>query len=197
MGMIHEEVEQKLQDYVLGLLPPATTEEMAHHVATCSACRRAVQEERAVGELVRSTLSCTARIDESRLRSLKPPMPWLARRQGIAAGWTARLAPALMLLLLLAGTFVVLATDSERSMPLFIPATATTVSTHTPTATIAQQASSDATFVAIQEAGLGTKTTPALRPTEKHSSIPTLIRPTPEVTLRGSMINDNGTAGSG
>lgn len=139
--MTHYEIHQQLTNYVLGLLKPGQADEVAKHLAVCADCRRSVHGEREIGKLVRETLSITTRSDPARLRRLMPPVPQQSRQGKIAATWSGRLAPALVLLLVIMGGLLLNAPDSERPLSFFTAATATATSTNTPTATIAQETS--------------------------------------------------------
>lgn len=137
--MTHSEIYQQLPDYALGLLSPVQANEIAAHLEGCPACRAAVLNERHIGELVRATLSATTRPDPAHLHRLMPPVPQQTRRSVLGTYWTRRLAPALVVLALVLGSFFLSAPQTKRSMSLFDVATATATSTNTPTATIAQQ----------------------------------------------------------
>jgi anti-sigma factor RsiW len=135
--LTHEEIHEQLPDFVLDLLAPRQAEEIAEHLVECAACRNAVLREREIGALVRSTLNASTRPDAARLRQLMPPVPRQKRNSRDRATWTARLAPALVVVAFILGSFLMSAPESERPMPLFGGVTATATSTNTPTATIA------------------------------------------------------------
>lgn len=140
--MTHKEIHQQLPDYVLGLLTPGQTDEVAEHLAGCAACRRVVLGEREIGALVRGTLNVTTRPDAARMSQLMPPMPPVPQQSGrgkIGKNWTGRLVPALVVLFVILGSLLMSAPESKRPMSLFNVATATATSTNTPTATIAQE----------------------------------------------------------
>lgn len=139
--MTHKEIHQQLPDYVLGLLTPFETHEVTQHLADCTVCRRTVQNERKIGALVRTTLNATTRPDEARLRQLMPPIPQKNRQQRIGSNLAARLAPALVILFMIAGSLLITVPDSKRPLSIFFAATATATSTNTPTATAALESS--------------------------------------------------------
>jgi hypothetical protein len=134
--MTHKEIHQRIPDYVLDLLTPVQADEVAQHLAGCTACRRTVKNEREIGALVRTTLRATTHPDEARLRQLMPAIPQKSRQGRTATNWTTRLAPALVLLIVIVGSLLMTAPDSKRSMSIFFPATVTAPSTNTPTATL-------------------------------------------------------------
>ena len=137
-NVTHTDIQEQLPDYVLGLLAPYQAEEIADHLAGCAACRDAVLGEREVGALVRNTLNATTRPDAVRLRQLMPPAPRKKVTSRGSGTWTTRLAPVLVVVAIILGSFLISAPDPERPMSLFGGVTATATSTNTPTATIAQ-----------------------------------------------------------
>jgi anti-sigma factor RsiW len=136
--MTHQEIRRRLPDYVLGLLAPEQANQILDHMAGCAACRRIVQDEREIGQMVRQTLSVATHPDPARLRQLMPPPPGKIRQVGTGAGWVRSLAPALVVLLLIVGAVMMQSPASRRPLPAIVPATATATTTNTPTATIAQ-----------------------------------------------------------
>jgi anti-sigma factor RsiW len=137
-NMTHQDIREQLPDYVLGLLAPCQAEQIADHLAGCAACRDAVLGEREVGALVRSTLNATTRPDAVRLRQLMPPAPRHKLTNRGSGTWTIRMAPVLVVVAFILGSFLISAPDPERPMSLFGGVTATATSTNTPTATIAR-----------------------------------------------------------
>ena len=136
--MTHQEIHEQLSDYILGLLTPGQENEMAQHLAGCAACRQRAHDEREIGTIVRETLQAATRPDPMQLRQLMPPVPQKKRSGGIAANWTSRLAPALVLLVIIVSSLILTAQESKRSMSIFFASTATATSTNTPTATVTQ-----------------------------------------------------------
>jgi anti-sigma factor RsiW len=141
--MTHQEISEQLSDYVLGLLTPGQADEMAQHLAGCATCRQRVYGEREVGLIVRETLHAATRPDSAQLHQLMPPIPQKKRPGEISANWTVRLAPALVLLVIIVGGLILTAPESKRSMSIFFAATATATSTNTPTATVVQDIRGD------------------------------------------------------
>lgn len=89
MDSIH--VQEQITDYVLDLLPTKEKQGVARHIAGCEACRRAVQQEREVGRLVRDTFNAVTKPDYDQLQSLMPPIP--ARRSSFPALLISRIGP--------------------------------------------------------------------------------------------------------
>lgn len=179
--MTHQEINQRLPDYVLGLLTPGQSDEVADHLAGCSECRQLVLSEREIGALVRSTLNVTTRPDTARLQRLMPPLPQQPRWGKISTNWANRLAPALVVLSIIVGSFLIAAPESKRPMSFFIGATATATSTNTPTATIAQETSSqsaDAPAV-LQRSANGIINSAAGSPAPVYGAPAPLQSPTP------------------
>ena len=135
--MRHQEIRRQLPDYVLGLLAPDQANLILEHLSACGTCRQIVHDEREVGQLVRQTVVAATQPDPARLRQLMP-LPGTRKRARMDASWSARLAPALVVLLLIAGALLMRSPDSKRPLPAIIHATATATTTNTPTATIAQ-----------------------------------------------------------
>jgi hypothetical protein len=70
---------------------------VAHHLASCIACRQALQAERRTEHEVRNLLRQLPRPDNRRLRTLMPPVPPAAHPRRMA--WLrGQLAPAVALL---------------------------------------------------------------------------------------------------
>ena len=176
--MTHKEIHGNLQDYVLGLLSPGQNSEVVEHLTTCSSCRQIVIEEREVGILVRSALSCTETPDKARLRSLMPAVPKNPKRRLVSA-WTPRLAPAMIALLLIAGSLLVFSPDPQRQMSFFAAGTVTATSTNTPTATIAQEtkAAHPQTTTLLRELEIMTLVSPGGDLGAPIPSVPTPARP--------------------
>ncbi len=173
--MTHNQIHEQLADYVLGTLAPGQSDEVIEHVAGCAECRRAIQEERAIGERVRGTLNAVTRPDAAQLRRL---MPQVARRSARGKGattWTNRLAPVMALLLLAAGTLMINRSEAKRPMSFFMAATATATSTNTPTATVSRESGGDA---AAEQAFVSMPTSPA----EIAPAAPSMPAPVPQPT---------------
>ncbi|MFL7838285.1 MAG: anti-sigma factor family protein [Candidatus Promineifilaceae bacterium] len=141
--MTHQEIHEQLPDYVLGLLTPDRANEVAQHIAGCTTCLRKVHDEREIGALVREALNTATRPDTAQLRQLMPPIPQKKHPRGTTANWTTRLAPALILLVVILGSLLMTAPESKRSMSIFFATTATATSTNTPTATVVQNSRGD------------------------------------------------------
>jgi anti-sigma factor RsiW len=179
--MTHQEIHERLPDYVLGVLTPLQATEVTQHLAGCARCRQTVHGQRAIGALVRESINSATRPDPAQLRQLMPPIPQKISRNGIAANWTTRLAPALLLLLVIVGSLLMTAPESKRPMSIFFAATATATSTNTPTATVAQDVSrfsDDALVIMVDSASK--LSAPAVEPAVEIVAAPVPLQsPTP------------------
>jgi anti-sigma factor RsiW len=136
--MTHQEINELLTDYTLGLLAPKEAKEVAQHLAGCTTCRQEIYREREIRAMVRETLNMTTRSNPAQLRQFMPPIPQEKHSNRFTTAWASRLAPALVLVGIIIGSFLMTAPESRRSMSIFFSATATATSTNTPTATIVQ-----------------------------------------------------------
>jgi anti-sigma factor RsiW len=186
--MTHQEIHERLPDYVLGLLTAGQATEVTQHLAGCARCRQTVHDQREIGTLVRETINATTRPDPARLRQLMPPVPHKRNRKGIAVNWTTRLAPALVLLFVIVGSLLVTTPDSKRTMSIFFAATATATSTNTPTATVAQDLSQFNDNAPAILAGSASKiSTPAVEPAAQVLAAPAPLQsPTPIAVINST-----------
>jgi anti-sigma factor RsiW len=188
--MTHTEINQNLQDYVLDLLSPSARDEIAQHLASCDACRRTVKDQRALGALIQSTLNVVGQPDRARLHSMMPAIPKRRQLSSPLQNWSRGFAPALIVLVLIAGALFINLPDSKSPMSLFVAATATATSTNTPTATIAQQSTSSFNSVSLagNQKAVADLDDLAQGPAGQHLVVPTPdVRPAPEPAVeRGS-----------
>lgn len=132
-----------MSDYVLGLLPADERARLERHAASCPACRSAIERERNLFVVVRSTVASASRPNPSRLAALRPAVPHKPAARA-AVSWQ-RLAPVTMLLLLILSAFAIQLSGGDRplndNLRGLLPATHTPTATATtqPTATIAAQ----------------------------------------------------------
>lgn len=173
--MSHQEFEQRLSDYALGLLPSEQETAVAAHLTQCADCRETVYRDREMGMLVRKTLRAATRPNSARLQRLMPAIPQKRNPRRIPVTWTGRLAPALVAVLLIVGGLLLWMPDSEQPAPLFIVVTATATSTNTPTATIAQEAAENA----MQAQDAAEKSLVKAAAVESPAPQPTAAAPTP------------------
>jgi len=183
--MTHQEIDRALQDYVLGLLPPARAAEVTAHLANCAACRETVRHERAIGELVHDTLAVQTRLDNAALQRRMPAIPAM-RKSGIGSLGT-RFAPALVVLFLLAGVILLGEPEIEQPLSLFSAPTATATVTQTPTATIAQRLAAPSPIVNTRGEPYGkmSEAAPLNAPQTADSTAPAM-QPTPPGALEGT-----------
>ena len=141
--MTHQEVHQQLPDYVLGLLSPQQADDVAQHLVVCTKCQQEASAERDLENMIRQTLNIATQPEGTRLKDLRPTIPSRRARQWLPNPARWHLAPAVGLLLLIAGLLFLGAPNPQQPFSLMAPATATATSTNTPTATIAQEPGSD------------------------------------------------------
>ncbi len=126
-----------LQEYVLDLLPPTETQQMARQIGHDPALLKQVQQERQVGQLVKSTLQQAGTVGNGRLAQLMPAIP--QKRRPFWQSFAPRqLAMVAMLFVLLLGGWQWFTNEQSAlwSSPTAVAVTATM--THTPTATQTQ-----------------------------------------------------------
>ena len=110
-------VTDLITDYVLGLLPKVEKEHVTLHISGCADCKSALQQERQIAQLVRSTLSTATQLDNRRLQQLRPDLP-SARMSFLGTfAWQKPLAAALLLLLVIVGTIGLQRTDRPAIWP--------------------------------------------------------------------------------
>ncbi|KAA3664880.1 MAG: hypothetical protein DWQ04_03465 [Chloroflexi bacterium] len=151
--MIH--INTKLGDYVLDLLPRRERREVELHVAHCADCEAALASEKAVGRLLRGTLSSVTQPDNGRLRQLMPTLPTQKQRPAFNFSWQRQLASVCVMLILLIGGFGWYESNQNRNLmplPTFVAITATYTSepTITNTATTVK-ATAEPTVTAVSE----------------------------------------------
>ncbi|MCA9975030.1 MAG: zf-HC2 domain-containing protein [Anaerolineae bacterium] len=71
--MNEQHVTTQISDYVLGLLAAQARRDVERHMAHCEMCRAALQQERALVQLVRETLDEAIRPNPVRLQQFTPP----------------------------------------------------------------------------------------------------------------------------
>ncbi len=154
-----------VSDYVLGLLDAEAQGQLERHAAACSTCREAIERERGLFAVVRTTVTSATRPNPARLAALRPTISRKPLSQP-ALNWQ-RLAPVTMLLLLILSAVSVQLSGGDRplndNLRGFLPVTNTPTATATtpPTATVT-----------------------ALQPVEQPTSAPEAGRPavpTPEI----------------
>lgn len=140
----HDHISTQLTDYVLGLLPAQDRLALEQHTAVCQPCRQQLQQERALAQVVRGTVTA-ATTPPVHLAQLMPPVPqkrpfWLTpllpqRRVAFAA---------LLLMLFLSSVGLrnwgtPINANANATLPAFIAATSTLEPTETklPTSTVA------------------------------------------------------------
>lgn len=137
---MEQHVTSLIPDYILGLLPQSMQQQVESHVANCSHCRAALEDERAIDSLIRQTLQVATQPGVGLLQRSRPVVA--PRRQPAQSFIGRQLAPVMVLLAILAGTLVMQTAQITSRFDLPAPGfyranTPTATSTSTPTATIA------------------------------------------------------------
>ncbi len=138
--MTHEEILHQIPAYVLGLSSPKQSGAIEQHISHCATCYHAVLQERKFGRLVRSTVDAATTPNNGRIRSLMPPAPQKRRAVPVINGWQKKVAPALLLLLLVISGLTLNNLLPAGAVPSLVATAhaATATSTYAPTATIVQ-----------------------------------------------------------
>jgi anti-sigma factor RsiW len=138
--MTHDDILRQIPEYVLGLLSPRQLSAVEHHAAHCTVCQQSIARERKLGQLVRSTVDVATKPDTAHMRRLMPAIPQQRRPDLILHGWQKQLAPVILILLLILGSFMLNRMLPAGSGPSLVATAhaATATSTYTPTATMAQ-----------------------------------------------------------
>lgn len=142
----HPTKSEIFTDYVLGLLDSAETQALEQHAATCDDCRSAIESERRISHLMRSTVASLPRADKTRLNTLMPAIPGHNRQsRSIWMRWQNGLAVAAVLIAMMIGNISLNGTGNGSSVnstpaPALIANTAT--ATNAPTSTPTQLAQS-------------------------------------------------------
>lgn len=138
--MKHEDILSQIPEYISGLLPASEQRFFDRHLAYCAACQRAARRERALQRLMHSTIDLATKPDPQRMQSLMPAVPLEGTSSLVWPGWQKRLAPALIILLLLFGGLFVNNIIPTKNVPAFVATAhaATATSTYTPLAPTAE-----------------------------------------------------------
>ena len=126
-----------MSDYVLELLPVDETDRVSAHLSHCPECRRALETERQVGHLVKSTLHVTSTVESARLRESKPRSPTAAGPPRSLLALSPGLAALGILLLIIGSTLVLYLNQRSSGRSATPPAAYSTaiILTDTPTMT--------------------------------------------------------------
>ena len=164
-------VTKLIPDYVLELLSTGDKERVTDHISACKECKAMLQQERQIAQLVHSTLFTATHPDGRRLRQLRPDIP----RSGVSfygsLTWQKSFAVALLLLLVIAGTFA-LGRDVRPSIwPNASSATYTSVAA-TDTATITATATLTTNLTRSQAESLPNMVEPYAVPQPEMTPVP-------------------------
>lgn len=163
-----EHILPLLEDYVLDLLPVNERRQVELHAATCAACRRALQQERRPGELVRSTLA-VAELGHGRFTHLMPAIPTAARTPATSR-LQRQLALVGLLLVMAFGVIGLRQSHVPQGWPPALPGAVASTATMTHTATSTLVAHTRLVETAVATTGVPTQParlspTPAPQPT--------------------------------
>lgn len=192
--MTHEEILHQIPDYVLGLSSPKQSGAIEQHISHCATCYHAVLQERSFGRLVRSTVDAATTPNYGRIRSLMPPVPQKRRAVPVIAGWQKKVAPALLLMLLVIAGLTLNTMLPAGTVPSLVATAhaATATSTYAPTATMAQSLpeneeldySPDMTYSNTIDTALLVPAPSADRPVETPDPLPTPVAAIRQVTAQ-------------
>lgn len=142
----HPTKSEIFADYVLGLLDSAESQSLEQHAATCDDCRSAIEAERRISQMMRSTVSALPRANQTRLNTLMPAFPKQPRQSsGIWLRWQNGLAVAAVFVAMMIGNISLNSGAvgngvSSTPAPALVANTAT--ATNAPTSTPTQLAQS-------------------------------------------------------
>ena len=130
----HQQTSSLISEYVLDLLPALARQEMETHLAACTRCRAAVQQERALARTVRDTVAAATQPAPGRLAQLMPAPP--VPRKWPLSNLVWRPAAALCLLLtLFLGTLSLQPPGRDGLLPHPSASALAVTATNTPTST--------------------------------------------------------------
>ncbi|VAW31028.1 hypothetical protein MNBD_CHLOROFLEXI01-847 [hydrothermal vent metagenome] len=126
-----------LQDYLLGLLPPAAKRQVEQQIANDPTLLSKLQQERQVEKLVKGTLHQVGQIENGRLTQLMPAIPKRQPKLAWNGALSRQLAMAAMLFLLLFGGWQWYNNQPTLwpTQPTHVAVTATLTNTPAPTET--------------------------------------------------------------
>lgn len=149
----------KLSDYVLDLLSPAERQRVENHLARCTDCRRALNEERGLLRDVRQTIQIASGPSPARLSQLMPAPPTAARRHHFVTLLRPALAFSVVVALFVLSLQIYMPSTNGAALPPTATSLAATV-TSTPTSTAEAGAE---VGTALQDAGFSATQSPANR----------------------------------
>ncbi len=172
-----------VSDYVLGLLDAEAQGHLERHAAACPTCRAAIEQERGLFAVVRTTVASATRPNPARLAALRPALTRKPAARPVL-NWQ-RLAPVTMLLLLILSALSVQLSGGDRplndNLRGFLPVT------NTPTATATTRPT--ATITALQPAEQPTSAPEALQPAAPTPDIVALPTPIAALPVRTAGTN--------
>jgi hypothetical protein len=97
-------LNERITDYVLGLVSEDESREIARHLTHCRECQQALNQERQVGLAVREAIFQIPQPDNQQLGELMPPFPQKQTFPLFGLNWQPRFALVGFLLILILGT---------------------------------------------------------------------------------------------
>lgn len=135
--------QDKIVDYVLGLLDSAESQSLEQHATICADCRQAIAAERKLASQMRSTIAALPRPNHAHMMRLMPAAPQKRSFARLAHRWQHAAAVAAMLVMLIVGSFGInWSSTSPDAIASPVPAHVhiTETATQNPTATATQDA---------------------------------------------------------
>lgn len=131
-------VNEKITDYVLGLVPENEKREIAVHITGCLECQQALSQERQISLAVRDALTQATYPDRQRLQELMPPIPQREAASLFGLNWQPRFAFVGLLLMLILGAVSLQTQLRQETWIGTSPAiySTTAIVTDTPTLTV-------------------------------------------------------------
>lgn len=146
-----KKVSQQISDYVLDLLPPLERKQVEENAAKNKAYQNMLQQERQIGQMVRSTLQQTTIAENGRLRELMPAIPKKKTSNFFfGSTWQKQLVAIAVLAVFFLGSFSIYQSQQTpiyNGLPTLTAATATF--TNEPTVTVAKVENEAATSTAV------------------------------------------------
>lgn len=130
-------VNEKITDYVLGLVSENEKREIGLHLTGCLECQQALSQERQISLAVRDALTQASHPDRQRLQELMPPIPNREATSFFGLNWQPRLAFIGLLLMLILGAISLQTQMQQEKWGGTSPAlySTTAIVTDTPTLT--------------------------------------------------------------
>lgn len=165
--MDDQHITDQLDAYVLGLLEPAERTAVERHAAECEPCRTALQRERRLAQLLRETAHATPQISRARLQQLMPAPPqrrtpfWERINLGMPRSMQKQFVTLAFVAMLLISTLGLQMFANPRAFSARAYQITTTLTTHTPSATLSAAENGVLTAPAAVATAVASNTAPA------------------------------------